>query len=314
MNKVSVIMPVYNSEKYLNECIDSVLNQDYQDIEIIIVNDGSTDSSDDIIKAYLNKDNRIVYVEQVNSGVSTARNKALEKVSGSYIMFLDSDDTYEKNMISTMVRSLKNNDIVVCGYNENYTNKCVKKKLNSININTEMMTQEILSGNACGYLWNKIFRTDIVKKNKINFDVNIHMCEDMLFVFEYLKHCKKIKLLSDCLYNYRMRKTSAVWQRNSKYYTIFNSYKKIEKIIISFNIKPDYLYYKVLFSYGMLSKKERRKFKKEKIFDVKAINDIILKSDNINKSQKVKLFVIIHFRFIYLFYIQLKVMKNKRYC
>ena len=113
---VSVIIPIYNVEKYLRECLDSVINQSYTNLEIICVNDGSTDSSGEIVQEYAKKDCRIVYIEQQNSGQSIARNVGLERVKGEWIYFLDADDYIDLDCLEEMVSALRYGD-VVCNTN-----------------------------------------------------------------------------------------------------------------------------------------------------------------------------------------------------
>ena len=123
MNKlISIIMPVYNAEKYLNRSIESIMNQTYNNIEIILVNDGSTDNSLEICTSYQEKDNRIKLINQANKGVSFARNKGIDEATGDYIMFIDSDDYVEKNMIEDMVSKITEDDIdlVISGIKMDY--------------------------------------------------------------------------------------------------------------------------------------------------------------------------------------------------
>ena len=120
MEKLTVIVPVYNSSKYLKKCIESILEQTYVNTEIILVNDGSTDNSIDICKEFKQIDNRIIVIDKENGGVASARNAGLEVATGSYVAFVDSDDYVEKDMYETMIEALNNNnaDIVECGFNQ----------------------------------------------------------------------------------------------------------------------------------------------------------------------------------------------------
>src|SRR5690625_983787 len=131
MAKVSIIVPIYNTEKYLRECIESLQNQTYNNIEIILVDDGSIDNSLSISQEYANKDKRIILKSIKNSGVSTARNIGLNLVSGNYIMFVDSDDWLEKNTVDVAVQKLKEtqSDIIIWSYFKNFYNKELRKSL-----------------------------------------------------------------------------------------------------------------------------------------------------------------------------------------
>ena len=129
MNKVSIIIPCYNVEKYISACIDSIINQTYKNIEIICINDGSTDSTGDIIKSY--SDDRIVYIEQKNSGVSKARNLGLSVANGEYITFVDGDDLIKIDMIEILVQKMHNYDcdVVFCSYAKKYKNVIVENHI-----------------------------------------------------------------------------------------------------------------------------------------------------------------------------------------
>ena len=158
---VSVIVPVYNGEKYLRECIDSICNQSYTDLEIIIINDGSNDNTSKIAKQIESKDNRVIYVEHENKGVSYSRNKGLDLATGEYIVFVDCDDT---------IQISKNNlDIVSCGYTDISIYGTIK--LNDFYIGNSMLNKDEFINNIFkgvgGTLWGKIFKTEIINKNKI---------------------------------------------------------------------------------------------------------------------------------------------------
>ena len=131
MRKVSIIIPVYNAEKYLSECINSIIYQSYNNLEIILVNDGSTDNSIYICRQYANKDNRIIVIDSDNYGVSYARNIGIERATGKYIVFIDSDDMIEKDYIGILVTEMeeKNLDMVVCGYKDINIVSNVKKNM-----------------------------------------------------------------------------------------------------------------------------------------------------------------------------------------
>ncbi|MEG2684867.1 MAG: glycosyltransferase, partial [Erysipelotrichaceae bacterium] len=136
MPKVSVIVPVYNTSKYLNKCLDSILNQTLKDLEIIIINDGSTDISPSIIETY--NDPRIIFINQPNSGISITRNNGIKKATSNYIMFIDSDDWIELTMIEELYNNAitNNSDIVVCDFYEYYEDTKLKKEIKVENFAT----------------------------------------------------------------------------------------------------------------------------------------------------------------------------------
>lgn len=198
---ISIIIPVYNSEKTLSRCLDSVLAQDYEDIEIITVNDGSTDNSQIILKYYQNVDSRVKILVQPNSGVSYARNKALDVAKGEFVMFVDSDDTIQPNTCSKALSGMKDDvDMVIFGLNIYRNNKLLRtphlktttyELRDSIDIYWEL--RKINLG-PC----NKLYKKYLIKKF---FDTTLSLGEDTLFVIEYMKSVRVVKSLSDCLYN-----------------------------------------------------------------------------------------------------------------
>lgn len=222
LEKVSIIVPAYNCANQIRHCIDSLINQTYKNIEIIVINDGSTDNLNMIVDEY--SDNRIKYYEQDNSGPSSARNKGIKYSNGEYIVFVDADDRVNKSFIEYLLNSIKKNksDIACCGYIYEDNEKNVQLKLNeflSMNVNTskENFIDCVLSGLG-GVLWNKIFRKDIIEKNRITMDESIFMCEDLLFILEYLKYSEKVSIIDKYLYIYNaMNEGSISFKANSRY-------------------------------------------------------------------------------------------------
>ena len=209
---VSIIVHVYNAERYLARCIESILNQSYKNIEVILINDGSTDKSGEICDYYSSKDKRVKVIHQKNSGPSVARNKGIDIAKGKYIQFVDSDDYIEYNMTELLVNEMKNNvDLVLCGYRKIY--KDSKGKLIIKNNNAYKKTNiskdefldifgKIFKNYYISYIWNKLYVTDIIKKNNIYFDSKIGWGEDFIFNFSYLNYCNKFSIIDDLLYNY----------------------------------------------------------------------------------------------------------------
>lgn len=173
MVKVSVIIPVYNSEKYLNKCLDSLVNQTLKDIEIIIVNDGSIDNSENIIKSYLN-DSRINYFVQENQGQAAARNRALKLAKGEYISFVDSDDYVDLNMLEELYNAANSMyDIVVCDFYQTYLNGENIDEYCSILKKSEgvISCKDYLFAGAGP--WNKIYKRNFLMDNNFNFPEGI---------------------------------------------------------------------------------------------------------------------------------------------
>ena len=182
--KVSVIIPVYNTENYLRACLDSVVNQTLRDIEIICVNDGSTDNSLSILKEYAEKDSRIVLINQKNAGVSVARNNAIAVAKGEYLAFLDSDDWFEPDAMEAAYSKISQDKTDVVGfaaksfiankYNRDFNSNIIEKILNGKGGIKEFVELNIL-------VWDKLFRTEFIKGNNIQFPVELSLAEDIIF-------------------------------------------------------------------------------------------------------------------------------------
>ena len=203
---VSIIVPVYNAQAYLGKCIESILNQSYPYIELILIDDGSTDNSLDICNKYA-KDNDFIKVLSIgNSGPSVARNIGLEKSSGEFIQFIDSDDYIDDKMTERLVSSFKQNcDMVICGYISITTNHSIPKTLKDgcFTFNEFIGSFGDFYANAIiQYLWNKMFKADIIKNNNIIFNTDTKRGEDLLFVIDYLGHCSNVSTISKNLYYY----------------------------------------------------------------------------------------------------------------
>lgn len=311
--KVSIIVPIYNVEKYVDMCVESLLVQSYKNIEILLIDDGSTDRSKNICEKYKMNDSRIKLYSQKNSGVSSARNLGLRCSTGDYIMFVDSDDWVEKNYVEKMMKNISKCDCAICGYYEEYKNKTFNHRVSVEPLfeKSEEAIIKVLNNNYGGYIYNKIFKRKILLENNIIFDKNVHMCEDMLFVVQYLTKCNNVYASNDSLYHYRMRKSSAVWQKNNKYITVFTSYDLIENLVKSINI--DYLIdCKRLNSYFMLNSKLKKKLiSSEK--DFKKLYKKVINTKEVSNNLKLKLFLLKNFKIIYNLYMKLKIYKNKRF-
>lgn len=209
MNKIiSIIVPVYNSEKTLHKCINSLIKQTYKNIEILLIDDGSTDKSEAICKEYEKVDKRIRYIRKNNTGVSSTRNLGIEESIGEYIQFVDSDDYVEINLCEIMIDTLISNscDLVICGYKciDEINNKetCITYK-SSVFQNVNCMQNDfeaIYSDNLINIPWNKIYRKKYIKNV---FDESLSLGEDLLFNLNYLKHIDgKVIVINEPLYCY----------------------------------------------------------------------------------------------------------------
>lgn len=211
---ISVIMPVYNAEKRLRVSIDSVLEQKYTNIELILINDGSTDRSKEICDEYILRDPRVVVIHKRNSGVSNARNSGMEIAKGEYFTFVDSDDRLNPIAYGKAVSYIENNqdiDILIFGMRFEYyiSDKLIKFKDMSINkniaISKEMINQfffELYDQNYLSSSCNKMIRSSIIKENNIRFDSNMAILEDFNFTLDLLKQSKQIVAIQDVYYHY----------------------------------------------------------------------------------------------------------------
>lgn len=208
MIKVSIIVPIYNKERYLKKNIESLLNQSLREIEIILINDGSNDMSENICRYYKKKDNRIIYIKTSNKGVCSARNKGLEVSKGKYCIFIDADDFIENSMLEEMYKLIieKNAETVICGMKESNSKKVFSQNI-SFNIDIQEKEYnffEIIKMNSIllHSTGNKLFSREILEKNNILFVENIHGFEDLNFIFKYFLFSQKNYILEKGFYNY----------------------------------------------------------------------------------------------------------------
>jgi len=223
-NIVSIIVPVYNSGKYLHECIESILKQTYHNIEVILVNDGSTDESLNICKEYKRMDKRINLINKNNSGVSDTRNEGIQNSNGAYISFIDSDDYIEETMIEEMVNCIekKKTDLVVCNYKLDYSGKILEKspRLTSgdylvKDINGKLIDDGTLTGILFGSVCFCLYKRTIIDNNSIQFDPKIKINEDGFFNISYILNCTSLYALSNAyLYYYRMDTKNRTYTSN----------------------------------------------------------------------------------------------------
>lgn len=236
--KISVIIPAYNVQEYISRGIKSVIGQTYTNLEIVIVNDGSTDKTWSRIQEYAKLDNRIIAINKNNGGVSSARNKALDIINGEYILFLDADDWLEQNTISYLVElaSMRKNCLVACDRSFAYfdENNMIKKE-------RQREPRECSSVNRQDALYNmgtgaynlqsacyKLFDTQIIKQNNLRFDTELSHGEDGLFVFQYLMNVEEMIFSTEPLWNILERADSATTSAyNSKWISAIYAVEKM---------------------------------------------------------------------------------------
>lgn len=207
--KISVIVPVYNVEQYLCQCIDSILSQSYRNFELLLINDGSKDNSGKICDEYAERDDRIRVFHAENGGVSKARNLGLDYAKGDYVCFVDSDDWIDKDVFSCVESNMKNADIVQFGF----------RKINGSIIEDSNVPKNILELSTLDYCYLHLYhpavcgyivKLDIINNNKIAFPVGIKYGEDQALILKTLMCSSKIIVLDRHFYNYRIREGSAM--------------------------------------------------------------------------------------------------------
>ena len=311
-NKISVIIPIYNAELYLEQCLESIKNQTYKNFEVIMIDDGSTDKSQEICKKFSNSDKRFKLICQKNSGVSAARNKGISEATGKYIYFCDSDDFCNIDIFETIMNKIGENDLVCFGYKKIYKNAQKKFILNNtINDFNSIKKMIFESDYVRGYIWNKFFDLKVIKDNNIKFNENIHFCEDMIFVLDFLNCTKKIIYINEIGYNYRMRRNSVTINFfNKKNVSILGAYNYLlehcKESEICDMLRIEYLlYYYKLRKYVDIEK------------DKEIINEDILKNQDklirnkFDFKRKIKLYIIKYFYFLYIFIYKFRNKKNK---
>lgn len=315
MPLISVIVPIYNAEKFLHYCIDSILNQSFVDFEILLVNDGSTDNSGKICDKYAEKDTRVKVLHKQNGGVSSARNAGIEAAQGEYICFVDSDDYLEKDYLEILIETKKkfpDYDSVWCGFQtvEDYNGKNNKDviaenntKFSCYSLEDIMLLHEKwLEASPC----NKLFDKGIIINNKIKFPDDLSLGEDLLFNFEYLDCSEgKIVVINKPLYNYiRDGKESL----DNKYYpNLLEIYRRLNSEIEKYaqkwslsGVQISKMYSSFFFRLENVLRNTFNKKNKESFRKKLKYNNEILNSNDFQESMK-KMEASIHpmYRFAY---------------
>lgn len=229
--KFSIIIPIYNVEKYVEQCLESVDGQSYEDYEIILVNDGSTDASEAICKSFVANSNRnYQIINQANGGLSAARNTGLAAAKGQWIVFVDSDDYISTDLLKNLDAAMAKNDADLYTFNHNRIDangNFVAKKLYAVENArlsfkseaemTKYICDEFLNYGLGWEAWGMIYKRSIIEENNISFqDTKDVFAEDLCFALQYLMHVNSIYVLCDLLYNYRIRPGSLLETLDSK--------------------------------------------------------------------------------------------------
>ena len=237
---VSIIIPVYNLADYLPQCLDSVQGQSYENIQVLLVNDGSTDASLAICREYARRDSRFQLIDKANSGVSDSRNQALDRAEGKYIQFLDGDDWLTPDATETLVHAAESTgaDLVLAHFyrvaDERMAPRGHIKKERVLT--RQEFAEEMMKAPAnyyYGVLWNKLYRRSIIDSRRLRFDSQVNWCEDFLFNLEYIERVRLVSAVPKPIYYYRKRENSLVTSQASLRRTIamkmqtFDSYKEL---------------------------------------------------------------------------------------
>lgn len=246
---ISVIVPVYNVEQYLDKCVESIVNQTYKNLEIILVDDSSPDNSALICDKWAKRDKRIIVIHKENGGVSSARNAGLDIASGEFIGFVDSDDYIESDMYEKLIEAIEkyDSDVAVCGF----ISKNNKVEFQKSCVYSSSEAKRIMFNNRDfpafeGYSCNKLYRADLINNNDIRFNEKYLICEDTLFNFNVFNYSSKVSVINYCGYNYVYRSDSASNNSDEKLnlgilelteYFLNNSDTDIKDELISWSIK-----------------------------------------------------------------------------
>lgn len=309
MPELSIIVPVYNVEAYLKLCISSILNQPYQDYEAILIDDGSSDSSGVICDEFSHNDKRIKVFHKENSGVSATRNLGIDKACGKWITFVDADDELLPDALNKLMNYAKGGyDLIELSHYMVKDNQILTpKRANESKIISKKEFYTLFFNYPWyayhGYVYAKIYRKDILNKNKIRFVEDIYYKEDGLFICQYVAHCKNILISTEPVYKYNIRENSAVStynkQLDKKSFSHIIASTSIYKIIKQQNLGNELniaAKNRICYSYNILKsayKKSQTKDyellkKTEIIFKENASNTFYLKYSFIEKLHKLK--------------------------
>lgn len=250
--KLSIIVPVYNAEKYLPRCIDSILANGSPDIEVLLVNDGSKDNSENICRMYAQEDPRVKLIDQNNSGVSVARNNGIFAASGEYIMFLDADDYLVANYWDMICEEIKK-DYDFVGFS-NFSLNCGKIHMDqypNFYRSSESLNdaRQILMGTHLLHTcWGKLYKREIIKKERVTFPEGIKIGEDYLFVAQYFKYVRYVKLVNDPLLYYCINEDS-VMQKNYDAELRYHTWRYLTNFCMTYYQEQGFCFDSVFYTY-----------------------------------------------------------------
>ena len=233
---VSIIIPIYNCQKYILRCLESVSRQSYNKIQIIVVDDGSTDGSDKICNSFCINDNRFNVLHKTNSGVSDTRNIGINNAKGKYLVFVDSDDLMLESFISKSVRQMNadNSEFLIGAFRlleDSFLGNTIDYLSNNsgpLSINDYLKKMSDYHTEAFwGANWAKLYRTEIIRENNIKFESGVLLAEDFRFNLEYLKHVSRVSLLHDPIYAYRIDSLNSLSKKKREVNRFWDEYLEL---------------------------------------------------------------------------------------
>lgn len=308
MNRIlSVVIPIYNAEKYISKCVESVLKQTYKKLDIILVDNNSKDKSAEICKEFCKQDSRVSFHEQSISGAAVTRNKGIDNAIGEFITFVDSDDYLEAEAYQIMMDKMieENSEAVICSYNivdeKGQTLGWYEPRLKKYSSCGPISGKEacrlfLTSRNIEGFGWNKIFKYSLLESNGLRFEETKSVFEDMVFVFKLLSKCQRVSFVEQKFYFYRQHTSSLVHQqyddkRVSEYEDTMN---EIMKCAIDLGLekeaKSSIIYRNVLLDYSHGCSRK---------FDIKLLFEEAFSIVRYQKTEKIKTLIkviILYFR------------------
>lgn len=302
---ISVIVPVYNTEKYLDACITSIASQSYPNLQIILVDDGSSDRSGEICDTWAEKDSRILVIHQKNAGVSAARNAGLERAEGERISFVDSDDVLLPDAYEQLLKSRGNKDLVMGRMilmEEDGMLIPGEQIMPPKDFSLEEFIEELFGEKKCcylGYLCDKLLKREIIQKNNILFDPAIKLNEDRLFLLEYLLHCSSVSFCDAVVYYYRQRSAGVITstRRNrtvtDSEMTVVASFRRMAELAKSYSEDLYYIIARKSFESALdlrsrVAQDDKKKIKQIKAFMWKNAR-ICVKTPTMGMSDKLKI-------------------------
>ena len=245
--EVSIIVPIYNSEKYLSRCVDSIVSQTFDNFECILIDDGSTDSSSSICERYNKSDDRIVVIHQENAGLSVTRNRGMEIARAKYVCHVDSDDYIQKNMCEILIDAMhrSDTDVVCCGYAENNKVRSLcEEDFIFQNSNIIEIVHYLELRHAFGIAWNKLYKKSILDNYSIRFPSAISKFgEDMIFNLQYFCHINTAYVSSNYLYHYRHDNKSSLAKENVTLAECEFRFENVSKLFIQIDNNAKSLFY-----------------------------------------------------------------------